>query len=175
MTARIVRGQWLAVAAAGVLALSACTTPPTAGGSHSSWNARTDPPMTNAQLDSSTINNETLAKVTGTAMVRGSVKLPADTRFEAVLIDPSRPELFCQHLAAPRHQDDIVDSADGPIAAFMIPYDTSTIDPTSSTSCATFSSGSRYPRGERNTKVLPRATGTALDNAIVMQPEPAPR
>ena len=72
---------------------------------------------------------------------------------------------------------DIVDSADGPIAAFMVPYDTSTIDPNQLYIVrATFSSGGRVLyRGERNTKVLPRATGTALDNAIVMQPEPAPR
>ena len=79
-----------AVACLGVLA--ACTVPPTSGVA-----AANDPPMTNAQLAQRT-DNETLARLSGTAMVRGRVTLPPGTEFEALLIDPSRPELLASIL-----------------------------------------------------------------------------
>ena len=172
---------WLRALAvvAGAATLAACTIPPTAGLGGGPNTAIGDPPLTNATL-AQRLDNETLAKLGGTAMLGKGVAVPPGAEFKAELIDPSRPELFSRMLWG-KHQRvlgrDIVDSPDDRIVAFMIPYDTSTIDPNQVYVVrATISAGGRtLYTAERSTRVLPRASGTTLDNALVMIKAEDPR
>lgn len=166
------RRRWRALAlAACAAALAACTMPPTAGGGQTNT-AIGDPPLTNATM-AERIENETMAQLRGTAMLRKGVAVPAGAEFEAVLLNPSRPELFSRALFGSQKRvlgRDIVEAPDDRIVAFMIPYDTSTIDPNQVyTVRATISSGGQVLyQADQSVKVRTGRAGTTLDNALVM-------